>query len=102
MAPVALVRDAPGGALDRVVADPDVTTFLNDRFHPTFELLAPGGVGSVTFLDGCGCRVRGPATPADAAAFIALANEVMLDPAARRCLPSPPGRICPTATNPGL
>jgi hypothetical protein len=98
-APVARVTDTPGGPLDRIVADPDVTTFLNDRFHPVFQLAQPGQSASLRFLDGCGCLLRAPDVPVDPAAFIAEANAVMLDRRSRRCLPSPPGRNC--ADGPG-
>jgi hypothetical protein len=101
-APIAVVRDAPGGPLDRVVSDPDVTTFLNDRFHPIFVAAAHGGAGTVTFRDGCGCVLLGPLSPATPGAFIDAANAVMLDPRARRCLPSPPGRVCPSNAPSGL
>lgn len=64
--PVVRVVDEPGGPLDRIVADVDVTTFLNDRFHPIFR--RPGAypdepialAGTVQFFDPLGC----PITPA--------------------------------------
>lgn len=103
-APIAEIADAPGGALDRVVADPDVTTFLNDRFHPRFLVRAAHRrePATVTFRDACGCVVLGPVSPTTPAAFIDAANTVMLDPRARRCLPSPPGRLCPSNAPSGL
>ncbi len=80
--PIARVVDRPGGRLDAIVADPDVTTFLNDRFHPVFEVGQPA---SVTFTDACGEPLLPPASPEDAAAFIALANVVVQRPAAPGC-----------------
>lgn len=84
--PVALVVDVPGGPLDRVVADVDVTTFLNDRFHPVFASPTPErAAGTVHFLDACGCPLAPPASPATPAAFIALANTIIVKPASTRC-----------------
>ncbi|MDP2311204.1 MAG: hypothetical protein Q8P18_34605 [Pseudomonadota bacterium] len=90
--PVALVIDRPGGPLDRLVADPDVTTFLNDRFHPLFRVESPldtgaGGqpVGTVRFYDGCGCPLTPPLRPETPAAFIAAANEVIVRAEALAC-----------------
>ena len=78
--PVALVVDEPGGPLDRICADPDVTTFLNDRFHPIFHVGSPP---SLSFLTADGCALAGPTNPADATAFIALANEAVVRTEAR-------------------
>jgi hypothetical protein len=78
--PVAVFVDEPGGPLDRLAADHDVTTFLNDRFQPFFlvpdDAPLPRGV---TFLDRRGCVLEGPASPASAAELVALANRVQLD-----------------------
>ncbi|MES2640458.1 MAG: hypothetical protein V4850_13275 [Myxococcota bacterium] len=91
--PVVLVVDRPGGAIDRLVADVDVTTFLNDRFHPLFRAEPAGPdaqpVGTVQFYDGCGCPLTPPLTPATPAAFIAAANEVIVRPDALACQERP-------------
>lgn len=98
--PVVLVVDRPGGPMDRIVADPDVTTFLNDRFHPLFRsaptLADPTGtepdaqpVGTVRFYDGCGCPLTPPLTPATPAAFIAMANAVIVRTDALACQEQP-------------
>lgn len=84
--PVVVVRDVPGGAIDRLVADPDVTTFFNDRFHPRFERLEiGGGGGTIGFYDGCGCILAAPASPTSPQAVIDTANAVILRPDARAC-----------------
>ena len=46
---VALIIDRPGGPLDQLIADPDVSTFLNDRFDAHF--VHPEKIG---------VRARGP------------------------------------------
>lgn len=98
-APVAVFVDSVGGPADRLAADPDVTTFLNDRFHPVLlPSYADQPSGTVAFYDGAGCLLAGPALPGDAQALIDLANGVMLDPRSRgvtaprlpeRCTPPP-------------
>src|SRR5436190_1822950 len=54
--PLAVFVDDPGGPLDQIAADADVTTFLNDRFTPIFLIpeRAPLARG-VSFLDSEGC-----------------------------------------------
>lgn len=83
--PVALVVDVPGGAMDRVVADPDVTTFLNDRFHPIFHVPAQGGQppGTVRFYTPAGCPLTGAEMPDTPARFVDLANSVIVRPESR-------------------
>jgi len=82
--PVALVVDAPGGPLDRLVADPDVTTFLNDRFHPVWAASSPyAPVGTVRFYTPRGCSLGDPVQPKNAAELIAAANAVIVRPEAR-------------------
>ena len=104
--PLAVVVDVPGGPLDRIVADPDVTTFLNDRFTPLFlvpqaapELPAP----SLQVLDAQGCWLLTPQLPADTAAFIAAGNTVMRAVhQGRRPLPRPdPPALAGLALPPG-
>jgi hypothetical protein len=76
--PVALFVDVPGGPMDRLAADPDVATFLNDRFHPVFLTSSDAQpTGTVAFYAPGGCPLTPPASPADAPAWIALANEVI-------------------------
>lgn len=75
--PIALLVDEPGGPVDRLVADADVTTFLNDRFEPRFarpaELGLPGP--QTLLLDPRGCLLPGGRLDAaDAAAWIRGAN----------------------------
>ncbi len=82
--PIALIVDTPGGALDRIVADPDVTTFLNDQFHPVFRAAWPGQpTGTVAFLTPRGCALGPTERPASTADFIRIANAVIVRPEAR-------------------
>jgi hypothetical protein len=84
--PVAIFVDKPGGPLDRIAADPDVTTFLNDRFHPIFLTESVHqGAGTVRFYDGCGCPLTSAEAPSDPATFIGIANTVIVRPEARAC-----------------
>ena len=91
-----MVVDQPGGPLDRLLADPDLTTFVNDRFTPLFLMpsAAPALPGpSVQVLDARGCWRLPPQAPADAAQLIALLNGVMRAQAAgqpAQARPSPP------------
>ncbi|MFN7145006.1 MAG: hypothetical protein ACK4YP_14615 [Myxococcota bacterium] len=95
--PVVLVVDRPGGPMDQLVADPDVATFLNDRFHPMFERAsAYQPEGTLQFLDGCGCALSAPIAPASPAAFIEAANTIVVRTDARRCQGQPFGRSCTT------
>lgn len=81
--PVVLVVDQPGGPADRVVADLDVTTFLNDRFHPVFREGDPGPPGTVQFFAVTGCPLTEPFTPQDARHAIEVANRVVVHPLAQ-------------------
>ena len=82
--PIVLIVDTPGGALDRIVADPDVTTFLNDQFHPVFRTAWPGQpAGTVAFLTAGGCPLGPAVRPTDPADFIRIANAVIVRPEAR-------------------
>ncbi len=80
--PLAVIVDEPGGPMDKIVADVDVTTFLNDRFHPLFltpesgpDLPSP----STLFLDIQGCLLApvlsGEITPT---AWIERGNQAIL------------------------
>lgn len=78
--PLLVVVDAPGGPLDRLLADPDVTTFVNDRFTPLF--LVPSAAPalpspSLQVLDARGCWLLPPQSPSDPAALVELLNGVM-------------------------
>ena len=77
--PLAVLVDDPGGPLDQIAADPDVTTFLNDRFTPIFLIpeRAPLARG-VTFLDSEGCVLLGPIEPSTPEAFIEVANDLQV------------------------
>jgi hypothetical protein len=85
--PVVRVVDVPGGPYDRLVADPDVTTFLNDRFHPIFVRAGPTSPDDpgITFLDGCGCVLLGPIRPERPSEMLSLANWVIAQPDALAC-----------------
>lgn len=94
--PVVVVVDEPGGPMDRLVADPDVTTFLNDRFHPLFRrTFQAEGVaqptGTLRFYDGCARPLTTALTPDSPDAFIAAANDVIVRDEARAC----EGRLFP-------
>lgn len=96
MRPLAVFVDDPGGPLDRIAADPDVTTFLNDRFTPVFLVperspLARG----VSFLDRDGCLLLGPVAPASPAEFVALANDLQVKRAAGGIAPTRVDAIVP-------
>lgn len=84
--PLAVFVDEPGGPLDLLATDPDVATFLNDRFHPWF--LVPSAVPGLPdppaaiLLDAQGCVRAAPFRPADPAAWIAAANAALLEIAA--------------------
>lgn len=84
--PVAFVVDRPGGPLDRIVAHPDVTTFLNDRFHPMFRTDSRAQpTGTVRFYDGCGCPLTRALVVETPEAFIAAANKVIVRDDAIAC-----------------
>jgi hypothetical protein len=97
--PVVVVRDVPGGPVDRLAADPDVTTFFNDRFHARFERLADGaGVGTIAFYDGCGCVLVEPFSPSNPLAVIDTANAVIVRRDARVCEGRRFAYRCPTTS----
>lgn len=81
-----VVVDEAGGSLDLLSHDPDLATFLNDRFTPWFLIpeVAPSPLPrrGVVFIDTAGCLLAGPSEPADAAEWIEQANQVLLDQAA--------------------
>ena len=86
IAPVVVFVDEPGGPMDRIAADTDVTTFLNDRFHPIFFTERVGQpIGTVRFYDGCGCPLTEPLRPDGPSAFITVANDIIVRADARRC-----------------
>ena len=77
--PVAVFVDEPGGPVDRIAGNSDVTTFLNDRFHPVFHRDDPAQPrGTVQFLSADGCALTPALTPADAHEFIEAANVVVV------------------------
>lgn len=95
--PIAFFADTPGGAVDRLAADPDVTTFLNDRFHPIFHLAdASQALGSVQFLTADGCAFGPPLSPASPTELIKAANLVIVRPEARGRSAGRFGRDCAT------
>lgn len=83
--PVVRVADRPGGPLDGLVADPDVTTFFNDRFHPIFVPTDDPRAAGITFLDGCGCVLLGPIHPERPPELLSLANWVVTQPGSVAC-----------------
>lgn len=87
--PVVVFVDEPGGSVDRIAANADVTTFLNDRFHPRFHTTdAQQPVGTVQFLSADGCALTPPLTPSSPDDFIAAANAVVVrDEAVKRTAP---------------
>lgn len=95
-APVAVFVDVPGGPVDRLAADADVTTFLNDKFHPLFhEADAAQPPGTVQFLTADGCAFGPATTPATPAELIAAANAVIVRPEASGRHASQFTRACP-------
>jgi hypothetical protein len=58
---LAVFYDNPGGPVDQLAADPDVASFLNDRFSPLFLVptSAPGLAlaPAVLLIDSNGCRL---------------------------------------------
>jgi hypothetical protein len=82
--------------IDRIARDWDVTTFLNDRFHP-LRVAAFGAqpAGTAAFYSADGCLLYGPFVPATGSAWIRAANEVILLPAASgRSAPDAVARAC--------
>jgi len=84
--PVALFVSAPGGPLDLLASDADVTTFLNDRFTPMFlvPVSAPDLAPGMWFIDQNGCLLTGPDQPTSPEEWLALANQVQLQATANR------------------
>ena len=79
---VALIVDRPGGPLDKLIADPDVSTFLNDRFDAHFvhpeEIGVPGSRTVLLTPEGCPrSEAIAAATPA---AWIASVNAALETP----------------------
>ncbi|MFT5683143.1 MAG: hypothetical protein ACI8RZ_004070 [Myxococcota bacterium] len=72
--------DEPGGPLDRIAANADVATFLNDRFSPVFlpPQIAPDLPRSILFVDPDGCLRLDPLHPESPQDFIDAGNKVML------------------------
>lgn len=91
-----VIIDVAGGPIERALADPDVTTALNDRFAPLFlhprarpALTERLGYPSATALDGDGC-VRAHATEvADAAALLDVINAALRARHEQRRAPPP-------------
>jgi hypothetical protein len=92
--PHAVLLDTPGGPLDRLAADADVTTFLNDRFHAWFVPVATGP--RTLFLATDGCLLTPPVDATSRDAWIDAANAAALANAdgarhGRPSLPAVPG-----------
>lgn len=90
--PLAVFVDREGSALDQIARDPDVTTFLNDRFAP---LLLPAfgdqPTGTAAIYTADGCVLVAPFRPESPEAWISAANRAVL-------LPGAAGRTAPRAT----
>ncbi len=71
-------HDAPDGPAIAIAADPDVTTFLNDRFASVF-FNEPGTPG-ILFMSASGCVLTHWLRPSTPAAFIEAANAVIVLP----------------------
>ena len=81
--PIAVFVGPVDGPMDRVARDWDVTTFLNDRFHPLLvTAFGEQPPGSAAFYTADGCLLYGPFTPATGSAWIVAANQVIVLPAA--------------------
>lgn len=94
--PLAVFVGLPGGAVDLFSRDPDVTTFLNDRFAP---LLVPAFGGqppeTTAIYTADGCLLVAPFAPTTPEAWIAEANRAVVMPAASgRRAPSAAARDC--------
>jgi hypothetical protein len=82
--PIARVVDVPGGPLDTIVADPDVTTFLNDRFYALFRL--PGIhpeepvalAATVQFFRPDGCALTEPLQVGSPRELIDVCNAIVV------------------------
>ena len=77
--PIALVIDRTNGPLDQICADGDVTSFLNDRFHPIFihTHIMPTLDAALILISPDGEPLGGPLAPPDADAWIQLGNQLM-------------------------
>lgn len=75
---IALVIDTPNGPLDQIAGDNDVTTFLNDRFHPIFVHASFGALdkgSGLIFISPEGKKLGGPITPQNVDAWIQVSNQ---------------------------
>ena len=80
--PLAVLIDQPGGPLDQIAADPDVTSFLNDRFHPWFiipEQVQHLSAGQALFLNPEGCVLSAISSPQSPLDWIDSANSALLE-----------------------
>lgn len=77
---MAILIDEPGGLLDSLAGHPDVTTFLNDRFHPMFfSDSTPAQPTPVTLLlDASGCLLAAPITATEATIWLQAVNAAAL------------------------
>ncbi len=90
--PLAVFVDQVGGPLDLLARDPDMTTFLNDKFTP---LLVPGfgdqRGGTAALYSADGCLLAPPFVPESPQAWIGVANQVI-------GMPEASGRTAPFAS----
>jgi hypothetical protein len=93
--PVAIFVDAPGGVADRLAADADVTTFLNDKFHAVFHVRDPDQPsGTVQFFAPSGCALTTPELPATPKDLIDRMNALIVQPEAHAGRSPRLSRIC--------
>lgn len=77
--PIALIIDRTDGPLDQMCGDVDVTSFLNDRFHPIFihSRVMPSIDSALILISPNGETLGGPLAPHNASALIQLGNQLM-------------------------
>ncbi len=95
--PLAVFVGPPGSTLDLLARDVDVTTFLNDRFHPLLLPAfgsQPSGTAAIYSADGC--VLIEPFVPASPEIWIQAANRAVVLPGAKgRSATSAAARGCP-------
>ncbi len=96
--PLAVFVDAPGGPMDLFARDPDVTTFLNDKFDPLLvESFGLQPTGTVAIYTAEGCPLVPPFVPQMPSDWINAANRAILRPEAqgRHAASAAPGACKP-------
>ena len=75
--PLAIFIGDPGGPIDQIVTNSDVTTFLNDRFDPWFiipDMVQGIDAETALFLDLDGCSLGSAISPVGPSQWIGYAN----------------------------